>query len=274
MQSARVALPALAAASLTVAAAGTAFATDGGSQASSGHLTTGAADTTQWTRGQAQTASRSMSTVASSSAAAKARTAAAAKTRARIDAANKALTAKNFAARRAALGAIDSSNGTMTSYSAPAPKPAAKPAAPAPRVSRSAPAPQAPSTSNGWVRPLSGGTYTSGFGSRWGRLHAGVDFATPIGTTLRAMNDGEITAVGYYGGQGLRVNIRFDNGTEAVYAHMSRATVSVGEHVSAGERLGLSGNTGNSTGPHLHLEIHIGGEPINPYPWLSARGLI
>lgn len=133
---------------------------------------------------------------------------------------------------------------------------------------------QAPTSSSGWVRPLSGGTFTSGFGARWGRLHAGSDFATPVGTNLRAMNNATVVSTGWYGGQGQRVVLQFANGVQAVYAHMSSIAVSPGQSVSAGQSIGLSGNTGNSTGPHLHLEIHIGGSPVNPAGWLAARGLL
>ncbi|WP_052591262.1 M23 family metallopeptidase [Luteipulveratus mongoliensis] len=262
-----MALPALAAASLTVAAAGTAFATDSVPEAKTSHQAAGAMDTTQWTRDGAQTASRS--SAASRSAVAKARASAAAKAKSRAAAAGRAQTAKDAAARKAALGVISASDSTMSSYNTPEPKVAAT-------AKTDAPTDDAPESSvgGGWVRPLIGGTYTSGYGYRWGRMHLGNDFATPVGTPLRAMNDAQVVAVGFYGGMGLRVQIRFDNGVEAVYAHMSRATVSVGDHLASGERLGFSGNTGNSTGPHLHLEIHINGEPTNPAPWLRAHGLI
>lgn len=286
LQSARVALPALAAASLTVAAAGTAVATDSVPDASASHdaktnhLTVSTVkDTTQWTRDGSQVASRSS---ASRTAITKAKASAAAKAKARAAAAGKAKLAQDTAARKTALGAVDANDSAMTDFT----QPTEEPSTPTPSATQSArsalatpsaasrdderPAP----TTRGWVRPLVGGTYTSGYGYRWGRMHNGNDFACPIGTPLRSMNDATVTAVGFYGGQGLRVNIRFENGTEAVYAHMSRASVSVGQRVAAGQRLGYSGNTGNSTGPHLHLEIHIGGQPINPQGWLAARGLI
>lgn len=138
------------------------------------------------------------------------------------------------------------------------------------------------SNSGGYVCPIAGcaGVFTSGFGYRnspggiGSTNHGGIDLSVPVGTPLRSMSSGTVTAVGWYGGQGMRVNIDFGNGVSAVYAHMSGFAVSPGQQVAAGQMIGWSGNTGNSTGPHLHLEIHIGGVVINPYGWLSARGLL
>ncbi|NHN56617.1 M23 family metallopeptidase [Calidifontibacter sp. DB0510] len=166
-----------------------------------------------------------------------------------------------------------------------APPPAAAPSTPSALAARAA----TPSTSRsgatrsatGWVCPMAscGATFASGFGGRvspggiGSTDHKGNDFPTPTGTPLRAMNAGTIVAAGWYGGQGKRVVIDFGGGVSAVYAHMSALNVSAGQRVAAGEVVGLSGNTGNSTGPHLHIEIHIGGVPVNPQPWLQARGL-
>lgn len=124
------------------------------------------------------------------------------------------------------------------------------------------------------------GTFTSGYGYRHSpggigsTNHKGVDIAVPVGTPLRSMQAGTVTAVGYFGGLGMRVEIDFGNGVSTVYGHMSGFAVSPGQKVAAGQLVGFSGNTGNSTGPHLHVEVHINGTPINPYPWLSSRGLI
>lgn len=137
-------------------------------------------------------------------------------------------------------------------------------------------------SASGYVCPIAGcgGVFTSGFGPRsspggiGSTYHEGIDLATPVGTPLRAMHSGVVTAVGWYGGQGMRINIDFGNGVSVVYAHMSGFGVSVGQQVSAGQLVGWSGNTGNSTGAHLHLEVHLGGVPVNPVPWLTARGLM
>ncbi|MDQ2852926.1 MAG: M23 family metallopeptidase, partial [Actinomycetota bacterium] len=127
----------------------------------------------------------------------------------------------------------------------------------------------------GWVCAISGcgGTFTSPFGSRWGTTHLGDDFSTPVGTPLHALNRATVTAAGMYGGMGNRVELDFGNGVSAVYAHMSSISVSPGQQLSAGQLIGLSGNTGHSTGPHLHLEIHLGSVPVDPAPWLRAHGI-
>lgn len=135
---------------------------------------------------------------------------------------------------------------------------------------------QARSTgSSGWTCAIAscGGNFTSPFGARWGREHLGDDFSVPVGTPLRSLNSATVVAAGVYGGMGNRVELDFGNGITGVYAHMSSISVSVGQTLSAGDSIGLSGNTGNSTGPHLHLEIHINGTPIDPAPWLRAHGI-
>ena len=132
----------------------------------------------------------------------------------------------------------------------------------------------APSTS-GWVMPLANPVYTSGYGSRWGRLHAGNDFAAAVGTPLRAMSNGTVVYAGQMSGYGTMVDIRYADGTVSRYGHMSSISVSVGQSVAAGQQVGLSGNTGRSTGPHLHLEIHPGGGgAVDPKSWLAAKGLV
>ena len=135
---------------------------------------------------------------------------------------------------------------------------------------------QARSTgSYGWTCAIAscGGNFTSPFGARWGRQHLGDDFSVPVGTRLRALNSATVVAAGAYGGMGNRVELDFGNGITGIYAHMSSISVSVGQKLSSGDSIGLSGNTGNSTGPHLHLEIHINGAPIDPAPWLRAHGI-
>jgi murein DD-endopeptidase MepM/ murein hydrolase activator NlpD len=125
-----------------------------------------------------------------------------------------------------------------------------------------------------WVMPIEGAVFTSGFGWRWGRMHQGDDFGTPVGTPLSSMSTGTVTFAGWQGGYGNKVEITYWDGTMSVYGHMSQITAHVGQAVSPGELVGYSGNTGHSTGPHLHLEIHPhGGAPIDPAPWLRAHGL-
>jgi murein DD-endopeptidase MepM/ murein hydrolase activator NlpD len=125
-----------------------------------------------------------------------------------------------------------------------------------------------------WVSPIAGATFTSGYGMRWGRMHNGNDFGTPVGTPIVAMSSGTVTFVGQEGGYGNKVEIEYWDGTVSYYAHMDTFSVTVGQRVAAGEKVGTSGNTGHSTGPHLHLEIHPGGGgPTDPAPWLHARGI-
>ncbi len=125
-----------------------------------------------------------------------------------------------------------------------------------------------------WVSPIAGASFTSGYGMRWGRMHWGNDFGCPVGTPLRAMSKGTVTFVGNNGNMGRLVKVRYWEGTESFYAHMDSYAVSVGDSVMPGDIVGRSGNTGRSTGPHLHLEIHPdGGGPVNPAPWLAAKGL-
>ena len=110
-----------------------------------------------------------------------------------------------------------------------------------------------------WRLPITHYTLTSGFGQRWGRLHAGNDFAAPVGSRLVAMSSGTVTFAGAQSGYGNKVEIRYWDGTVSYYGHMDRVTAHVGQKVVPGSLVGYSGNTGHSTGPHLHLEIHPGG---------------
>jgi len=112
--------------------------------------------------------------------------------------------------------------------------------------------------------------YTSGFGMRWGRLHAGTDFAGAHGTPIHATADGVVIHAGWLAGYGQLVKIRHAFGIETRYAHMSRIRVSEGQRVSRGERIGDMGNTGRSTGTHLHYEVRVDGKPINPMTYIKA----
>jgi len=125
-----------------------------------------------------------------------------------------------------------------------------------------------------WRLPIRHYTLTSGFGHRWGRLHAGNDFAAPIGSRLVAMSTGTVTFAGAQSGYGTKVEIRYWDGTVSYYGHMNRVTARVGQKVAPGTLVGYSGNTGHSTGPHLHLEIHPHGRgPVDPRPWLRGHRL-
>jgi murein DD-endopeptidase MepM/ murein hydrolase activator NlpD len=127
----------------------------------------------------------------------------------------------------------------------------------------------------GYVRPARG-TTSSCFGSRWGVTHYGVDIAAPIGTPVYAATDGVVQRAGTATGFGYAVYIRGDDGAVTVYGHVNEYYVSAGERVAAGERIAEVGNRGQSTGPHLHFEVHRGGiegKRIDPLPWLRARGV-
>ena len=123
-----------------------------------------------------------------------------------------------------------------------------------------------------WRLPVTNPVLTSGFGYRWGRLHAGEDFAVDVGTPLAAMSTGTVVFAGEQSGYGTLVQIRYWDGTISYYGHMSRIKVNAGDAVEPGDIVGESGNSGVSTGPHLHLEIHPkGGAAVDPLPWMSAH---
>jgi len=112
--------------------------------------------------------------------------------------------------------------------------------------------------------------FTSGFGPRGRRLHAGVDLAGPVGTKIVAAADGVVTDAGRESGYGVTVRIRHEFGFETVYAHLSKIRVKVGQQVSRGVQIGDMGSTGRSTGSHLHYEVRVNGRPQNPMTYLEA----
>ena len=112
--------------------------------------------------------------------------------------------------------------------------------------------------------------FTSGFGPRWGRAHEGTDFAAAHGTPIYATADGVVTFAGRMSGYGNLVKIQHDFGIETRYAHQSKIRVEVGQRVSRGERIGDMGNTGRSTGTHLHYEVRVDGTPVNPMSYIKA----
>ena len=111
---------------------------------------------------------------------------------------------------------------------------------------------------------------TSDFGTRWGRLHGGIDMAAPTGTPIYAPADGVVTFAGWSSGYGRLVKIQHEFGIETRYAHQNVIRVEVGQRVSRGDRIGDIGSSGRSTGPHLHYEIRVGGEPENPMIYIRA----
>ena len=127
-----------------------------------------------------------------------------------------------------------------------------------------------------YVKPTSGRT-SSCFGSRWGALHGGVDIAAPIGTPIYAAHSGVVARAGTATGFGYAVYIRGDDGAVTVYGHVNQYFVRAGERVVAGELIAEVGNRGQSTGPHLHVEVHPSGAmyggQVDPVPWLRGRGV-
>ncbi len=126
-----------------------------------------------------------------------------------------------------------------------------------------------------YIRPVSGGRISSGFGSRSApkkgasTYHKGLDYAIPIGTAVMASSGGVVTRAGWGSGYGRVIYIQHPDGRETRYGHLSKILVSVGQNVSQGQKIALSGNTGNSTGPHLHFEIRINGTAVNPANYLN-----
>ena len=110
---------------------------------------------------------------------------------------------------------------------------------------------------------------TSYYGPRWGRMHEGVDFAAPMGSPIRAVSSGRVVYSGWATGYGNVVIIEHQKGLRSLYAHNSKLLVRAGESVGKGEVISRSGNTGNSTGPHLHLEIQVNGRPENPLNYIN-----
>ncbi|MFI8093965.1 peptidoglycan DD-metalloendopeptidase family protein [Streptomyces sp. NPDC086080] len=194
---------------------------------------------------------------------------------------------------KAATSAPKKSAGSSTpkpaAPKASAPKPAAPKAAkpaeqPAQQSSPAASAPatanQAASASSGYSSPVPGGGVGTAYkvaGSMWSSgYHTGVDFSVPTGTSLKAVGSGTVVSAGWAGAYGNQVVIKLSDGYYAQYAHLSSLSVSAGQTVSGGQQVGLSGSTGNSTGPHLHFEIRTSpnyGSDVDPLSYLRSKGV-
>ena len=159
------------------------------------------------------------------------------------------------AAEAAAAAAAAEQAEAESSAAAPAPTPA--------------PAPSGPTqeSSNGFIYPLDG-PLTSPFGYRWGRMHEGIDISVPEGTPIHAAASGSVSLASVYGGYGNYTCIEHGDGVSTCYAHQSSFAVSQGDSVSQGDVIGYSGNTGSSTGPHLHFEVRVNGEAVDPMGYL------
>lgn len=146
-------------------------------------------------------------------------------------------------------------------------------------LAKSAKAQSTKIAANRWTLPVAAGAYhlTARFGQSsglWSHMHTGLDFAAPSGTPIQAVANGTITETGWAGSYGNRTIETLDDGTEIWYCHQSVIGVHTGDLVRGGEQIGNVGSTGNTTGPHLHLEVRPnGGDPVDPYPYLLLHGL-
>ena len=135
-----------------------------------------------------------------------------------------------------------------------------------------------------WVKPVSAYTLSASYnqgGAMWAHKHSGQDFAVPVGTPVKAAGAGTVVKAGPNGGgdgpaYGNAIVVKHANGTYSQYAHLSKIKVNVGQKVAAGQQIALSGNTGNSSGPHLHFEIRTTpnyGSAVNPAAFLRSHGV-
>ncbi|MDH6137278.1 murein DD-endopeptidase MepM/ murein hydrolase activator NlpD [Kitasatospora sp. MAA4] len=167
------------------------------------------------------------------------------------------------------VGAGSSQDAVAVALNLTPGSPPAPPAAPAP-------APVAPH----WSAPVPGAPITNPFGvpnpEYAAGYHTGVDFAVDQGTPVLAVGDATTVSAGYAGSYGNQIVLKLADGRYAQYAHLSRLDVSTGQQVTAGQQVGASGSTGNSTGPHLHFEIRTSnsyGDVIDPIGYLAGHGV-
>ena len=128
-----------------------------------------------------------------------------------------------------------------------------------------------------WVLPLTSYRLSAHFGASsylWSTVHTGLDMSAPSGTPIHSIANGVVTETGYDGAYGNKTVVTLEDGTEIWYCHQTSFLVGVGDQVRGGEVIGTVGSTGNSTGPHLHLEVRPGGgDPVDPYGALIEHGL-
>ena len=130
---------------------------------------------------------------------------------------------------------------------------------------------------NQWVLPLASYRISAPFGASsylWSSVHTGLDMSAPSGTAIRSVANGVVTETGYDGSYGNKTVVTLDDGTEIWYCHQTGFLVSVGDVVRGGEAIGTVGSTGNSTGPHLHIEVRPGaGDPVDPFTAFLEHGI-
>lgn len=117
------------------------------------------------------------------------------------------------------------------------------------------------------------GVFTSPFAMRWGSMHNGIDIANANGTPIVAAQDGTVIDAGPAQGFGNWVRIKADDGTITTYGHMETVDVQAGQRVVAGQKIAGMGSLGFSTGTHLHFEVEVDGQKIDPLPWLAQQGI-
>ncbi|MFC9245783.1 peptidoglycan DD-metalloendopeptidase family protein [Streptomyces sp. NPDC057136] len=205
---------------------------------------------------------------ASGSAEAAAPKAAAPKAAAPKAAAPKAAAPKATASKAAAPKADTSSNSASSSAESAA------------STNTSAATGASESNSSGWTTPVADATVTTPYrasGSMWSSgYHTGADFQAASGTSVRAIGPGTVVSAGWSGSYGNEVVIKHEDGMYSQYAHQTSLNVSVGETVTGGQQIGLSGSTGNSSGPHLHFEVRTGpsyGSDVDPVSYLRQHGV-
>lgn len=169
--------------------------------------------------------------------------------------------------RRDALGRIDDQVGHLEEIQADLQAKIQEQIAAASGLSTLPAGPMSAPSAAGLIWPLDG-LLTSGFGYRWGRMHEGIDIAVPEGTPIRAAKAGTVIMASYNGGYGNYTCVDHGSGLSTCYAHQSGFAVSSGQSVGQGQVIGYSGNTGSSTGPHLHFEVRINGAAQDPMGYL------
>ncbi|MGN0243619.1 MAG: M23 family metallopeptidase [Lachnospiraceae bacterium] len=120
-----------------------------------------------------------------------------------------------------------------------------------------------------FITPVDNPNISSRFGPRWGRMHKGIDFSLPVGNPIYASRSGKVSYAGWMSGYGYVITVDHGDNMQSRYAHLNKINVSVGQTVTQGECIAQSGNTGYSTGPHLHFEILKNGTQVNPESYLN-----
>ncbi|MET9377592.1 M23 family metallopeptidase [Streptomyces sp. NPDC002992] len=181
-----------------------------------------------------------------------------------------------------ALAATKAAAAKQAAAKAAAAKQAAAKKAAAAKAAKAAPV--AAKKNPAWVKPVGGYTLTASYnqgGAMWASKHSGQDFAVPVGTPVKAAGAGTVVKAGPNGGgdgpaYGNAIVVKHANGKYSQYAHLSKINVHLGQKVAAGQKIAASGNTGNSSGPHLHFEIRTTpnyGSSLNPAAFLRSVGV-